>query len=58
MPTVCHGLSAWPLGSMVSAPKKQPGIVSCSALKRSYRQIIIGDRPEVRLVLICAAVGT
>ena len=32
--------------------KKQPGIVTCSALKRSYRQIIIGDRPEVRLVYL------
>jgi ribose 5-phosphate isomerase A len=32
--------------------KKQPGIISCSALKRSYRQIIIGDRPEVRLVYL------
>src|SRR5258706_2523233 len=30
--------------------KKQPGIISCSALKRSYRRIIIGDRPEGRLV--------
>src|SRR6476660_4849377 len=32
--------------------KKQPGIVTCSALKRSYRQIIIGDRPEARLVYL------
>jgi ribose 5-phosphate isomerase A len=32
--------------------RKQPGIVSCSALKRAYRQIIIGDRPEVRLVYL------
>ena len=32
--------------------KKQPGIISCSALKRSYRQIIIGDRPQVRLVYL------
>jgi ribose 5-phosphate isomerase A len=32
--------------------KKQPGIISCSALKRSYRQIIVGDRPEVRLVYL------
>jgi ribose 5-phosphate isomerase A len=32
--------------------KKQPGIVTCSALKRSYRQIITGDRPEVRLVYL------
>jgi ribose 5-phosphate isomerase A len=32
--------------------KKQPGIITCSALKRSYREIIIGDRPEVRLVYL------
>jgi ribose 5-phosphate isomerase A len=32
--------------------KRQPGIITCSALKRSYRQIIIGDRPEVRLVYL------
>jgi len=32
--------------------KKQPGIITCSALKRTYRQIIIGDRPEARLVYL------
>ncbi len=32
--------------------KKQPGIITCSALKRSYRQSIIGSRPEVRLVYL------
>ena len=32
--------------------RKQPGIITCSALKRSYREIIIGDRPEVRLVYL------
>ena len=32
--------------------KMQPGIVTCSALKRSYRQIIIGGRPEVRLIYL------
>jgi carbohydrate kinase (thermoresistant glucokinase family) len=32
--------------------KKQPGIIVCSALKRSYRHIIVGDRPEVRLVYL------
>lgn len=32
--------------------KKQPGIITCSALKRSYREIIVGDRPEVRLVYL------
>lgn len=29
-----------------------PGIVTCSALKRSYRRILVGDRPEVRLVYL------
>ncbi len=28
------------------------GIVTCSALKRCYRTIIIGDRPDVRLVYL------
>lgn len=31
---------------------RQPGIITCSALKRSYRQLVIGDRPEVRLVYL------
>lgn len=31
---------------------KQPGIITCSALKRSYRRIVIGDRPEARLVYL------
>jgi carbohydrate kinase (thermoresistant glucokinase family) len=26
--------------------------VSCSALKRSYRRVIVGDRPDVRLVYL------
>lgn len=30
----------------------QSGVVTCSALKRSYRDIIIGERPEVRLVYL------
>lgn len=30
----------------------QPGIITCSALKRAYRQIVIGDRPGVRLVYL------
>jgi carbohydrate kinase (thermoresistant glucokinase family) len=28
------------------------GVLTCSALKRSYRDIIIGDRPDVRLVYL------
>jgi ribose 5-phosphate isomerase A len=31
---------------------RQPGIITCSALKRTYRQIVIGDRPQVRLVYV------
>ncbi|HEU4381615.1 MAG TPA: gluconokinase [Hyphomicrobiaceae bacterium] len=30
----------------------QSGIVSCSALKRSYRRVIVSDRPDVRLVYL------
>ncbi|MBV8185692.1 MAG: gluconokinase [Alphaproteobacteria bacterium] len=30
----------------------QSGVLTCSALKRSYREIIVGDRPEVRLVYL------
>jgi len=30
----------------------QSGVLTCSALKRSYRNIIIGDRPGVRLVYL------
>jgi ribose 5-phosphate isomerase A len=31
---------------------RQPGIITCSALKRSYRRIVVGGRPEVRLVYL------
>ena len=30
----------------------ESGVVTCSALKRSYRDVIIGDRPEVALVYL------
>jgi carbohydrate kinase (thermoresistant glucokinase family) len=32
----------------------EAGIVTCSALKRKYRDAIIGDRPEARLVFLTA----
>ncbi len=32
--------------------KGEPGIITCSALKRSYRSIVVGDRAEVRLVYL------
>lgn len=31
---------------------QQPGIITCSALRKAYRQRIVGDRPEVRLVYL------
>jgi len=30
----------------------QPGIVSCSALKRKYRRVLLQGRPDVRLVYL------
>lgn len=30
----------------------EAGVVTCSALKRAYRDILIGERPEVRLVYL------
>ena len=32
--------------------RREPGIVSCSALKRKYRRILLEGRPEVRLVYL------
>jgi carbohydrate kinase (thermoresistant glucokinase family) len=32
----------------------EAGVITCSALKRQYRNTIIGDRPEVRLVYLTA----
>lgn len=32
--------------------KHEPGIITCSALKRSYRNIIVGDRSEVRVIYL------
>lgn len=30
----------------------EPGVITCSALKRAYRRIVAGDRPEVRVVYL------
>lgn len=32
--------------------ERRNGVIVCSALKRRYRDIILGDRPEVRLVYL------
>jgi ribose 5-phosphate isomerase A len=42
-------VAAWIDGQRAA---KRPGIITCSALKRAYRDVIIGDRPEVRLVYL------
>jgi ribose 5-phosphate isomerase A len=44
-----EAVAAWIDGQRAA---HKPGIITCSALKRSYRQQIIGDRPEVRLVYL------
>lgn len=44
-----EAIAAWVDGQR---SRKQPGIITCSALKRSYRQIVVGDRPEARLVYL------
>jgi len=35
----------------------EAGVITCSALKRSYRGIIVGKRPDVRLVYLKGARG-
>jgi gluconokinase len=32
--------------------RREPGIVSCSALKKTYRRLLLGGRPDVRLVYL------
>jgi carbohydrate kinase (thermoresistant glucokinase family) len=44
-----HGIAAW-----IDATRRagNHGVVACSALKRAYRDILIGDRHDVRLVYL------
>src|SRR5437660_9224495 len=44
-----HGIAAW-----IDATRRvgNHGTVACSALKRAYRDILIGGRPDVRLVYL------
>jgi ribose 5-phosphate isomerase A len=44
-----ESVAAWIDGQRAT---RQPGLITCSALKRSYRRIVVGDRPEVRLVYL------
>jgi ribose 5-phosphate isomerase A len=44
-----EAIAAWIGGQRA---KGLPGIITCSALKRSYRNVIIGGRPEARLVYL------
>ncbi len=42
---IAEAIDAW-------RARREYGVLSCSALKRSYRDIIIGGRPEVMLVYL------
>lgn len=44
-----YAIAAW-IDAVRHAERR--GIVTCSALKRSYRRILIGERPDVRLVYL------
>ena len=44
-----EAVAAWIDGQRAN---HQTGIITCSALKRSYRKIVVGDRPEVRLIYL------
>ena len=44
-----EAVAAWIDGRLAAGT---PGIITCSALKRTYRKIIIGDRSRVRLVYL------
>ncbi len=46
--TIAREIDAWRM-------RGESGVVTCSALKRSYRDIIIGDRPDVALVYLKGA---
>jgi ribose 5-phosphate isomerase A len=47
-------VAAWIDGQLAA---QQPGIITCSALKRAYRSIVIGDRPSARLVYLRGSTG-
>jgi gluconokinase len=42
---IAHRIDEW-------RARGEAGVVTCSALKRAYREILIGDRPDVRLVYL------
>ena len=44
-----HGIAAW-----IDATRRvgNHGIIACSALKRAYRDVLVGNRPDVRIVYL------
>jgi len=44
-----HGIAAW-----IDATRRvgNHGTIACSALKRAYRDILVGNRPDVRIVYL------
>ncbi|HET6633362.1 MAG TPA: gluconokinase [Rhodanobacteraceae bacterium] len=45
-----HSVAAW-LDDQLAAGEH--GVVACSALKRSYRELLCGGRPSLRFVYLC-----
>ena len=52
MPTAGPGCTPSPTGSTPTRKAGKRGVVACSALKRAYRDILIGEREDVRLVYL------
>ena len=42
-------VAAWIDGQLAA---REPGIITCSMLKKAYRQVVIDDRPGVRLMYL------
>ena len=48
----------WPwLRAIAAAIDGAPSVVACSALKRAYRDVLIGDRTDARLVYLTTSVA-
>ena len=56
MPTVCPGCIKFRRDRQLACAGRI-GVLTCSALKRSYRDIVIGDRSDVTLVYLKGSYG-
>ena len=53
-PTVGRGSTWWPTGSAASMRRAEPGVIACSALRRSYRDLLRSADPDLRIVYLHA----